>query len=103
MTTTPKFQLQLDEKITALMLQHHLASEAFEEEQLAEAIREALLAGDFVKQVVVGGLEHRQRIIYLPGERAHQLAMRVHDLEMENEALRARVQAATAALAEQGD
>lgn len=47
---------------------HQLAVEALTETQLAEAIRQAIFSGDFMRNVVVGlpATSHSQSVVYVP-------------------------------------
>ena len=49
---------------------HNLAVEALTEQQLAEAFRQAIASGDFMRNVVSDG---RQAVIYLPWREAEHL------------------------------
>lgn len=64
-----------------LVREHRLAHNKFTERQLAEAIRQMILAGDFERHVNA----HQQKIVYIPY--ARQLA-----LEMERDTLRKRIE-----------
>ena len=56
---------QLEAKIAALIREHSIGIEALTEKQMAEALKQAVLAGDFERNVRVtdGG----QAVVYLPG------------------------------------
>lgn len=57
MTPTPPltYQFNATEVITDFVKKHRLAVEALTETQLAEAIRQAIACGDFVRHIVVDG------------------------------------------------
>ena len=56
---------------------HQLAAEALTEQQLAEAIRQAIASGDFMRNVTTDG---RQAVIYIPRREAESLQTRYHEL-----------------------
>lgn len=67
-TDNDGFKLTAWAGLEALMAEftkkHHLAVEGLTEQQLAEAIRQALLSGDFVRNVLWDG--SGQAVVYVP-------------------------------------
>lgn len=60
-----------------LVRKHHLAVEALTEQQLAEAIRQAIASGEFMRNVVVDG---RQSVTYLPWREVEELRSLYNEL-----------------------
>ena len=60
-----------------LVRKHQLAVETLTEQQLAEAIRQAIASGDFMRNVVVDG---RQSVIYIPWREVEQLRLLYNEL-----------------------
>ena len=60
-----------------LVRKHQLAVETLTEQQLAEAIRQAIASGDFMRNVVSDG---RQAVIYIPWREVENLRTRYHEL-----------------------
>lgn len=54
--------------------------ERLTEQQLADAIGQAIRSGDFERLVTTDG---KQQVVYLPGRRADELARRCQELERE--------------------
>lgn len=57
---------------------HRLAVESLTEKQLAEAIRQALASGDFMRAVVVA--DGRQSVNYIPWREAERLRLLYNEL-----------------------
>mgnify|MGYP001591209675 FL=1 len=60
-----------------LVRKHQLAVETLTEQQLAEAIRQAIASGDFMRNVVVDG---RQSVIYIPWREVERLRLLYNEL-----------------------
>ena len=60
-----------------LVRKHQLAVETLTEQQLAEAIRQAIASGDFMRNVTTDG---RQAVIYIPWREVESLRTRYHEL-----------------------
>lgn len=82
--TTPDFTLDADAvgiRCSALfgelVRKHQLAVETLTEQQLAEAIRQAIASGDFARNVTTDG---RQAVIYIPWREVESLRTRYHEL-----------------------
>lgn len=60
-----------------LVREHHLAIESLTEQQLAEAIRQAISSGDFVKYLAGDG---RQQVVYIPGRGMDELKAKYSEL-----------------------
>lgn len=60
-----------------LIRKHNLAVEALTEQQLAEAIRQAIAAGDFMRHVVTDG---RQAVTYIPWREVERLRSLYNEL-----------------------
>ena len=60
-----------------LVRKHQLAVETLTEQQLAEAIRQAIASGDFVRNVVANG---RQAVIYIPWREVERLRSLYNEL-----------------------
>lgn len=60
-----------------LVRKHQLAVETLTEQQLAEAIRQAIASGDFMRNVTNDG---RQAVIYIPWREVESLRTRYHEL-----------------------
>lgn len=56
---------------TEFVRQHQLACDSLTEAQLAEAFRQALMAGDFMRQVVAGS--NSQAVLYVPWNEVDRL------------------------------
>lgn len=67
----------LDILTARLVRQYALACEALTEQQLAEAIRQALQCGDFQRLVSVDG---GQQVVYIPFAREQQLENQIEDM-----------------------
>jgi len=52
--------------VTEFVHKHTLAVESLTDLQLAEAIRQALVAGDFQRNVLIEDSTHKQSVLYLP-------------------------------------
>ena len=62
-----------------VMREHQIAFDSLTEAQFAEAIRQALSCGDFIRHVVAG--TDAQQVIYLPYAREQELESRITRLE----------------------
>lgn len=67
------------EKIEEFVEQHAIQVEALTKRQMAEAIRQALMCGDFVRYIRV--TDYAQQIVYLPYAREQELESRIKTLE----------------------
>ena len=72
-------QSLLNQKINQLVREHHLMDEQLTENQLVEAMRQALACGDFQRLVS----PHGQAVVYLPFSREQHLQARIEELENE--------------------
>lgn len=75
---------QLGEAIDKLVSEHNLAVESLTQKQLAEAIKQALLSGDFTRFVQAGN--GAQAVIYIPFQGVEALRER-EKLHLEYEKL----------------
>lgn len=67
----------LEEITRDLVKKYNLAVEGLTERQLAECIRQAIVAGDFQRMVVDDG---RQMITYIPGRELENVRSQYHEL-----------------------
>ncbi len=65
-----------------LVAKYMLELDGLTQQQLADAIAQAIKSGDFIRYVHVrGGLNHAQAVTYIPYERAGRQERRILDLE----------------------
>lgn len=75
------FSDQFYAKLKELVRANNLAAEALTEEQLVEAIRQAILAGDFQRNVS----EYGQQVVYIPYREVERLKAKLSILERDME------------------
>lgn len=63
--------------VDELVRKHNLAVDALTEQQLAEAIRQAIASGEFMRNVVVDG---RQSVTYIPWREVEELRSLYNEL-----------------------
>lgn len=63
----------MDEIVLQLVQKHNLAVEGLTELQLAEAIRQAIQSGDFMRYVVIHKREQKQCVTYLPWQECERI------------------------------
>lgn len=68
---------QIAQTLTRLVRESNLAVEILTEEQLVEAIRQAIAAGDFQRNVTSDG---RQSVVYLPWREVERLQTKYNEL-----------------------
>lgn len=78
----PEFQRQLQIQLEVFVRKYNIAVESLTEKQLAEAIRQAIACGDFVRQVRV--TDNAQAVAYVPFAEAESFGTRIHKLESEH-------------------
>ena len=66
-----------DDLFGEFVRKHQLAVESLTEKQLAQAIRQAVSSGDFVRHVRPDGA---QSVVYLPGREVEELRAKYHEL-----------------------
>lgn len=71
------FELKLKSSMEEFVKKHQLACKELDEKQLAEAIRQALLCGDFVKYVT---RDSRQQFYYIPFREIERIRSLHHEL-----------------------
>ncbi len=69
---------QLTDAIQALIAQKNIAVESLTRDQLAEAFRQALASGDFVRNVIVNS--DAQQVVYIPFREVEALKVKVGTL-----------------------
>lgn len=82
---TNELNEKLKEETKKIITNYKIAHEKFDERQLAEALRQALLAGDFTKYIREG--DFAQQIVYLPYQEVDRLRSenyRLRELLKEN-------------------
>lgn len=58
---------------------HNIAAENLTEKQIADALRQAIKCGDFVRNVVAG--TGAQSVVYIPAQQEERMRSRIHELE----------------------
>ena len=71
--------MSIDELCRDFIRKHNLATEHLTEQQLAEAFRQALACGDFIRYVQAD--TNSQQVVYIPFAREQQLLSRIKELE----------------------
>ena len=85
-TDSAEFQEKLKAACDDLVSQHNLATEQLTAKQIAEALRQAILAGDFQRHVRARG----QRVVYLPYWEVRWLRRQIDELRAELAIFRAK-------------
>lgn len=68
------------DKIADVVREHALAIESLTEQQVAEALRQAILAGDFQRNLQIEGSTSRQSVLYIPYREVTQLRAKYDEL-----------------------
>lgn len=74
----PAFGFDLEKITLELVRKHHLAVDILTEHQVADAIRQAIECGDFVRNVVCGS--GAQSVMYLPGRGLEEIRNKYYEL-----------------------
>lgn len=67
----------LNLKVGELVRRHNLSADSLTGKQLADAIRQAIQSGDFVRNLVTDG---RQAVVYIPWREVESLRSLYHEL-----------------------
>ncbi len=85
----PEPREQLDKCILDMVEKHKLHIATFEDEQVVQAIKQAILAGDFVRYTQNNCLTgYASSVVYQPYREKQSLKYKISHLEMENQGLR---------------
>lgn len=81
MNLNPELQAKFDETISRIVKEQNLTIEALTEEQVISVFKQAILSGDFQKNVYYDGNLTSQSVIYIP-------YLEVERLRSENEKMK---------------
>ena len=82
--------INLEDKVSELVKKHLLAVEQLTEEQLLVVIKQAILAGDFVRYTLQDN--SAQQIVYLPFHDKQRLQYKVEALQKEIDELKIQLE-----------
>ena len=91
MNITSDFALHIDREFfdrefLRVVREYNISHEKWQEEQLAEAFKQAVACGDFIRNVCKP--LDSEAVFYMPFYREQQLMNRIRELESENDRLR---------------